>query len=119
MQHLSQKGVSLYLALMIMSVLLALALGISSIFLGQAQTLRQMGYSVVAFYAADTGIEEVLVNRAAPSSTCTDVSPCALGNGADYFLTITAAGPNCSAYNYCIKSIGEYQGVKRAIEISY
>lgn len=119
MQYSSQKGISLYLAIMILSVLLALALGISSIFLGQVKDLRQMGYSVTSFYAADAGIEQVLLTRAAPTSSCTQTAPCPLGNGADYFLTITPSGGTCTALNYCIKSTGEYQGVRRAIEISY
>lgn len=117
----SNKGVSLYLALMIMGILLAIALGISAIFIGQTKMLKEMGDSVIAFYAADTGIEEVLSgDRNNPSSGgCIESSPCSLDNGAEYYLDIrdNTADPNCP--NFCIKSTGSYKETKRAIEITY
>lgn len=58
-----QKGVSLYLALVIMGILLALALGISTILVGQIKITKGMGDSVIAFYAADTGIERELFEK--------------------------------------------------------
>jgi len=39
---------------------LAAALGLAAILVGQIKIIRGMGNSVVAFYAADTGIEQVL-----------------------------------------------------------
>ena len=114
-----QGGVSLYLTLMIVATLLSVALGISAIFLGQIETIRIMGNSVLAFYAADAGIEKVLMGRSNPSSNCTEVSPCALGNGAEYHIIIQTPGPNCLATNYCITSVGSYKETKRAIEVSY
>ena len=59
-KNYSQKGVSLYLAVIIMLILLAIALGVSTILVGQIKTIRGMGNSVSAFYAADTGIETEL-----------------------------------------------------------
>lgn len=115
----SQKGVSLYLALMIMTILLGIALGINSIFLGQIKILKDLGYSVIAFYAADAGIEEALMSRESPSTVCLEASPCLLANGASYYIDIRAAGAGCLASNYCIKSIGQYKETKRAIEIQY
>jgi len=103
-----------------MTILLAIALGVSTIFLGQVKSIREMGYSVIAFYAADAGIEEVLVDRANPNSSCTELSPCDLDNGAQYYLNIVDGDdPNCDANYYCIKSVGVYKEIKRAIEISY
>lgn len=111
-----QSGVSLYLSLMVMSVLLAIALGMSTIFVTQAKTAREMGYSVIAFYAADAGIETVLMNRANPVS----IAETPLSNGATYEVTVNANGVGeCAAANYCIKSRGSYKGINRAIEISY
>ena len=114
-----QRGVSLYLAMIVMTVLLGIALGISSIFLGQTKILRGLGYSVIAFYAADAGIEEVLINRDSPNTICLEASPCSLANGAEYYLDIKPAGVGCPAVNYCIKSIGQYKETRRAIEIQY
>jgi hypothetical protein len=59
----SQKGVALYLALAILAILLAIALGVAAIVIGQQQTLNMVGYSVVALYAADSGVERELYDR--------------------------------------------------------
>lgn len=119
MKFRSQCGVALYLTLMIMTILLAIAFGLSSIFLGQVDVMKGLGNSVIAFYAADIGIEEVIADRGAPSSVCTEASPCALGNGAVYYVSIIPAGPNCEADHYCVRSIGVFQETRRAIEVSY
>ena len=116
MKH--EKGLSLYLAFMIMSILLAIALGLSSIFLGQAKMVKTMGDSVVAFYAADTGIEKVLVGRTTPN-LAPGYYDGNLANEATYQVFITPAGGDCLASNYCIKSIGIYKETSRAVEISY
>lgn len=104
---------------MIMTILMGIALGISSIFLGQIKILRELGYSVIAFYAADAGIEEVLVNRDNPSTACIEASPCSLANGAAYYIDIRPAGASCQALNFCVRSIGQYKETRRAIEIQY
>ena len=114
-----QQGTSLYLSLMIMTILLSIALGLSTIFIGQSKMIKALGNSVIAFYAADAGIEEVLVDRANPSSICTELSPCPLGE-AEYYLDIKEdTDIDCDAANFCIKSIGIFQETRRAIEIVY
>ena len=118
MKH--QTGTTLYLGLMIMTILLAIAFGLNSIFLGQVKTIRVMGHSVIAFYAADAGIEEVLMQRSSPSSICTEASPCSLDNGAEYYLNIKDKDdPLCEAANYCITAVGVFKETRRAIEIEY
>lgn len=113
----SQRGVAIYLAFMVMTLLLALALGISAIVFGQIKTIRSMGDSVVALYAADTGIEDALM-RADPLTEC----PCAgsFANGAIYSVqTFLPTDPSCTgATNYCVRSVGEFNGTRRAIQIS-
>ena len=98
---------------------MAAAMGISSIFLSQAGLMRETGYSVIAFYAADAGIEEVLLNRGNPFSVCTEENPCQLDNGAEYYIVIKTPGEDCEALYYCIKSVGGYKETKRAVEINY
>ena len=56
----SQKGISLFLTIIVLSVVLGIVLGLSTILVGQMKTLQTMGDSVIAFYAADAGVEEVL-----------------------------------------------------------
>ena len=112
----TQRGVSIYLAVAIMAILMSLAMGISTIFLGQVKVTRGLGYSVIAFYAADAGIEKILLNRGSPA----DIPETFLSNGASYRVFVSAAGAGgCVAANYCIKSIGKYKETNRAIEISY
>jgi histidinol dehydrogenase len=114
-----QKGISLYLSLVIITAVMAAAMGVSSIFLGQAGLMREMGYSVIAFYAADAGVEEVLLSRNNPSSVCLEETPCQMDNGAEYYIIVKVPGADCDALYYCIKSVGMYKETKRAIEISY
>ena len=110
------KGVSLYLALMTMSIFLALALGISVISFSQLKMTRTIGYSVTAFYASNTGIERTLyeISRGAEIGSHYEET---LENGSEYIADIIP-GADCSALNYCIKSIGIYKDTKRAIRIS-
>lgn len=56
----NSKGVSVFLAIMILSILLAIALGLNTILVSQIRMLKEMGDSVMAFCAADTGVERIL-----------------------------------------------------------
>ena len=122
-----QKGVSIYLVILISTFILAVALGLSTILISRIKVSREIGYSVVALYAADTGIERILYairgaegydpNNCFPPPP----PPCAtpyseiLSNGASYSVYIK----NITSTSTQINSIGTYQTVKRAIEISY
>jgi len=53
----SQKGISVFIALSIVGLVVIVVLGISLILASQVRISRAMGESVVAFYAADSGIE--------------------------------------------------------------
>ncbi len=125
-----QKGATLYLAIVIMSVLLAAVFSISSIVLTQIRTIKGMGDSVVAFYAADTGIETALYDLY-NASYISHYGPISLGSGTytyEVWITQPAGGTlpgipidspfNCTGKGqyYCIKSIGTYNSIKRAIE---
>lgn len=124
-KKINEKGVSLLLAVIIMAILLAIVLGLGAILLSQSRQIREMGDSVVAIFAADTGIEQTLYilqpsfsgnigqARYNATSTCSssyfDSGNCPAGFDKD---------PNCSASYICIKSVGEYKNVRRAIEAS-
>ena len=109
------RGVALYLAIMIMGVLLTLALGVSAILYSQIKVAKGMGNSVMAFYAANSGIERELYEENPTGTTYSDY----LDNGASYTVTVVAAGEgNCPVdVNRCIKSVGAYKETKRAIQI--
>ena len=131
----SQKGISLYFALTIMTIFLAISLGLSTILLSQIKMIRGIGYSVIAFYAGDTGIEEIFYLDAKcfqsdcesycagypnncsglPNGYETSIS---LDNGASYeakFSTFTSNG----GIIYTAESTGLYEETKRALEASY
>jgi len=141
-----QKGVSVLFAVIIMTIILAIGLGISAILLTQFKTIGEIGNSVRAFYAADSGVEETLYYIYNPSEGDPHVNdPQNLGGG--YYYEITEArcghlinpseGDNCPMgfdcsgdpccaggeegcpKNYYFKSIGIYKNTRRAIEVEY
>jgi|GEM_PF-5616441 hypothetical protein len=111
-----ESGVAVTLSILILSAMLAIALGSSAIILREIRFARESNFYVRAFFAADSGIEKVLTNRNNPSS----IANTQLENGAVFRVTVVQSGTDgCSADNFCIESIGEYQGTKRAIEVNY
>jgi len=130
----SQKGVSLFLGLVIMTIFLSMGLGLTLILMSQREVIRGIDYSVNAVTAADTGVEKTLYldKRCATESTfCSsnptlcdpdcvglvqsynDSSP--LGDsGATYDVTFNR---NCGISS--IKSSGKYRSVRRAFDITY
>ncbi len=55
-----EKGVSLIITFFILTIMLAIVLSIGILLYSQIKVLRNIGNSVVAFYAADSGVEKVL-----------------------------------------------------------
>lgn len=111
----SNKGISLYLSLVIMGILLSLALGLNSILLGQIEIVQGIGNSVSAFYAAETGIERELYQN----STTTGNYSGSLGDSSYIVQVIIPPSPGCSVgSSYCVKSVGTYKTTNRAIYIS-
>ena len=130
----NSRGVALLFIVLITSLILAIGLGLTALLIQGMRITGEIGYSVVAFYAADNGIEEALYDLyQSPSPSAehsgdlddahyqtfakcdkdTLLGSCLLGD--------TNIDPNCDGdiLKYCLKSIGSYQRVKRAIEIKY
>ena len=117
----NQKGVSLYLTLMIMTIFLAMSFGISVLLLRQLEMVKGLGDSIIALYAADTGIERELYEGNSPPSSYSgyiDLNNNGYQDSGDatYNISVIAPGPDCSAENFCIRSIGLFKTIKRAIE---
>jgi hypothetical protein len=109
-----ERGASIMFAILILSFVLGIALGTSILVIRQVKVMGDIGYSVVAFYAADAGIEQVLMTYPP-----VDIPETPL-NGASYKVSVNASSsPDCSAKNYCIKSTGSYKSIRRAIEATY
>jgi len=140
-----EKGVSLYLAVVMLSIILAVAFGLFAILMGQIKMMRTLGFSVTAYYAAETGVERAL-NKYILSGNVPFDNPIPyqgenLSNGSSYTVSVVCCHPttagclwdlsdttcsdsgidqdlNCKATDYCARSVGTYEGVKRAIEVS-
>jgi len=106
-----QKGVSLYLALMIMSILSAVALGLISISISGIKIARGFENSVMSFYAANTGIEHSLYNirKQGESGMVSDSL-----EQTSYDVSVIIDGEDVT-----IKSMGTFRNTKRAIEVNY
>jgi hypothetical protein len=128
----SQKGVSVLFAVMIMSVILSIALGTSSLLVQQTKMMREIGHSVITFYVADTGIEDVLYKdklcyppdcaTSSPPAFCTIAceglpngyaSSSILANGARYDVEFNTSTDE----SVIIKSMGTYKGNGRALQL--
>ena len=131
-----EAGVSLYLTVVILSLLLAIALAGSSLLIGQLGRLKSSGNSVLAFYAADAGIERALLidnKNCATSPSVAERITCVqtgingltsqdktLANSATFTLEIAPGGSGfCPAgENYCVKSKGVFKDATRTLRIS-
>jgi len=104
-----QKSVSLYLIIIIVSVLLAVSLNLATLIVGGAKILKGGDNSVKAYYAADTGIEKALYN--AKNSSCGNISNETVGGDSNYVysVTITYTGSDCTVTGTTIQSIGEFK----------
>lgn len=114
-QIFSQKGaVSILIAVMVLSVIVVIGLGISVLILQQIKTSGQMGQSVIAFYAAESGAERCLYDvRKTGVSTCS-YSEVSLGfNSNAKYTTTKLDGVDR------IDSVGWYQNISRALELTW
>lgn len=131
----SQKGVSLYIAFMIMTTLLGIAIGTSALLFSQIGILRGMGHAVLAFYATEAGVERALYIDNTFCANEVEHEPCLttqfsaippveliLTNGASFVLLAEDAGtggcPGALGFNYCVKATGSYKEARRAVRIA-
>ncbi len=119
-----KKGVSLYLIVVIISVLLAVSLNAGSLIVGGAKIIKGAADSVKAFCAADTGIEEALYN--AKNGTCNNIVNGIVGGDAKYVYSVNVSytGADCTDTGTTIQSTGEFKpgatsSSKRKISITY
>jgi len=132
-KNLSQQGtVSIILAILILSQLLVIGLGISALMLRQIRMSGQAGLSVVAFYAAEAGAERCLyqtrcVTAEIPTAECQIETGPGLDQGcASVGGVISATLPDSTASyqasreeDTLITSIGRYVGTSRKVELTW
>lgn len=129
------KGIAILFVYLIMSVILAIGLGVSGILIQQIKMTGEIGHSVVSFYAADSGVERQLydlykapvgdhqpqysglIDIIGDTASFNVTAKCSINN--ENCFDSIPQDVNCISTGYCIKSIGDYQKTKRAIEIKY
>ncbi len=109
----NEQGIAIYLVMVILALLLSVGLGLCAVLISQLKIISNLGDSVIAFYAAETGIERAQVHPAADYSASGSVG------AAVYTTTGISSGGVCTPTNFCIRSIGDYKGTRRVIEIQY
>ncbi len=126
----SQRGAVLYFTVMIMSILLVLVFNLGTIVFMQIRGLKGIGNSVIAFHAADSGVERALKDLY-DNNFIAHYAPISLnGDSHTFEIWITQPdrsplplGPDipvsddCHARYFCIKSVGTYHDIRRAIKV--
>lgn len=113
LQMKNQKGVVLLLTLLILSSILVVTLGAAELVLAGIKMNRLSGYSDIAFFASEAGLEQALW-QARKKDKLVSWPETTLPNGSTYTVTYTTDGVNNK-----FKSIGSYRGVKRSVEGAY
>ncbi len=118
MEKNRQKGVSLLITLLVMSALLSIAIGLSGLSIGEIQLARESPSSLVAFYAAESGVEWAMYQDRAngmASQSYSDYNFCLNPSvGICYSVTASGTSPTRS-----IQSKGSFRNTVRSIESTY
>lgn len=122
----SEKGIALFLTVIILGTTLGIILGISSLVMRQIMTVTGLGESVVALHAADSGIELLVykIRKDGYLPGCSGgVVPCQIKDiqldefaeeNLSYQLHLQLLEPNLA-----IRSLGQYCQTRRAIEVNF
>ena len=123
-----RKGVALVLTIFVLVGILAVALGVTSLMVGEIKITREIPRALKAYYAAEAGIERSLYDARKGAGAgdigsppdCTGGTAVCLDSDACYSVKVIVGGTgDCEANSYCIKSYGCYERIKRSIEVSY
>ena len=106
------KGISLYLTLVVLSVLTTVLLSLVGIVVSQIKVIWITSNSVTAFFAADTGVEQGLY-QIRKEWNFADIPETPLGD-AFYSVTITTTSEET-----IISSLGRFSNISRALEVIY
>ncbi len=112
-----QKGIILYVTLLMISAFMVIVLTLTSVSMSQIKISFQAGDSVKAFTAADAGVEQALYNiRIVDPPDFSNVNvPVVLSNGSSFTFDIVQNNPTSAT----IKSKGVFRNTRRTIEAKY
>jgi len=115
-----QRGVILLLTLLILSGILVVTLGAADLVFAGIKMNRLTGYSSLAFFASEAGLERALWEAryngySYPSVDTPNVfSSTDISNGSAYQVNYATSTPYVT-----FTSIGGYKGVKRSVASTY
>jgi len=105
-----EKGIALLLTMIILSAGMLIAMLIATIVVVQFKLSSDVNHSMIAVYAADSGVEwqlyQIRNGASVPAPT--------MSNGASVSTTVIGSYPN-----FTVKSLGSYGSVKRQFEINF
>jgi len=113
MKKNNQKGQALLIVLLVMAAFLSIALGVSTLSLGETKLSRDISKSLIAYYAADSGVECQMYSDRWPADGVNCASVC-LSAGICFVTQISGTSPTRT-----IQSTGSYLDVRRAVELTY
>lgn len=122
-----EKGIAIILIVLVMFLVLSIILSVNVILISESKLTRELGYSVTALYAAEAGMEQVLLDQANPHDIALSCFPSPYNTvcyevkcyrGTNGINPVQCPG-TCTADNYCLKSTGSYQDINRAIQVTY
>ena len=115
MKYHNKKGAAILLTILILAAILAIAFGVSNLMLGEIKISQEAPKSLLAYCAAETGIEKTLSDHR-KGGGASDIPECsvALDNGSSYGIDFKETGIDVE-----ITSWGCYKDVKRAIKVSW
>lgn len=118
----SERGVTLCMALLILSAVLAMSAAIMSLMIGEFKISGDVQKSMMAIYAADAGLEAALYETRKNNNfgriDCSGLGALSCSVSIDSNFT---SDPPCNTGTSCtqIKSTGTNSGFNRKIQASY
>ncbi len=109
-----ERGVALYLTMVVLAIMSASFFALTSILVSQIKITSNLSNSVLAFAAADAGIEEALYKIRYQNYPPGNSFSGALSNDSSYTVTVVLQGEQTIA-----KSVGVYRNSRRALEIQF
>lgn len=125
-ENTSEKASALMLAITILGLIIGLGLTVSTVLITEININKDLGDSLAAVYAADTGIELVLydirINGNIPAEgfsgtlTSTSVFLDSYNNSSSVVVSVPVGGSTPTAIK--LNSVGNYKSTYRAFEVT-
>lgn len=126
------KGIALILTVILVALAMAIVLGLTGIFISSLIASRNIHFSTIAFYVADSGIEGALYGdrigvELADGFTCNTDGPQGPGDNENGDTCLNQLD-NTGFYQYRVIGIsparkilskGRFQDVERTVEVNY